>query len=650
MGAGADRGPALSAQVGPYALVGALGRGGTATVFRARGPRGEECALKLLERRDDAGRQRFLREAQVLAELSHPALVPLRGAGEHQGVLYLAMPFLGGGTLSQRVAARGPLASRDAAELLQSLADGVAYAHDHGVLHRDVKPDNVLFERDGAARLGDFGLARRTDPGATRLSRTGAIQGTPGFWAPEQASGGATGPWTDVYGLGATLYFALTGLAPHAGESLVELLRAVEQLEVEPPSRHVPDVDPALEAVCLRCLAKRPEQRFASARELERALGRVVRGEAPRPGARRWPWVLALVGCLGVAALAVARWPRDEPPVLETSEPDLGSARVELEGGDPVAALAALDALPDPRHPRALRLRVDALLRLGDQDAALATSDELLAATPNDPVARVQRARIELDRGARDAAAAELARARELSGGAETEAFAALRRRIEALPEDPRRALDALYAETRRDPRSVEAWLRLLDGLEHDVPRLLEALDQALGHLPDAPALIRRRARARAALGRAEAALEDFKRLEIMGQLRVDDLARLSVVHQLLQDWPQATRWAERAVATDPRHPEGWTELGMTYFSRGDLPVARAALTHAFALDPRDPRARASLAQVCHGCEDFAHSVALFELTLAGDAPEEFARSSRCTCSTGGAWPSSGGWRRPKPR
>ncbi|MCA8922293.1 MAG: serine/threonine protein kinase, partial [Planctomycetes bacterium] len=250
-------------KVGAYRLAEQLGRGGNAVVYRARGPRGEDCAIKLLHREGRTVRQRFLREAQVLAELDHPAIVRLHAVGEHEGALYLAMPFYPGKSLAARIDDEGPLRPRDAAELAQRLADGLAYAHEHGVLHRDVKPDNVLLDRSGAPRLTDFGLARRTDLEETRLSKSGALLGTPGFWAPEQAGGKqGIGPWTDVYGLGATLYCMLTGLPPLSGGNLIEVMRAVNEEAVLPPSRHVPEVDAELDRICLRCMAKRPADRY----------------------------------------------------------------------------------------------------------------------------------------------------------------------------------------------------------------------------------------------------------------------------------------------------------------------------------------------------------------------------------------------------
>ncbi|MCA8920583.1 MAG: serine/threonine protein kinase, partial [Planctomycetes bacterium] len=284
-------------QIGPYRLVDQLGRGGTAVVFRAVGPRGEQLAVKVLHRQGGVSRQRFMREAQVLSELSHPAIVPLRSVGEDQGRLYLAMPYYAGRSLADRVADEGPLPAPEAVAIAEALADGLAYVHDHGVLHRDIKPDNVLLDLEGAARLTDFGLARRTDSEEARLSKSGALMGTPGFWAPEQAGSGArVGPATDVYGLGATLYFMLTGAPPIHGGSLVDIMRAVNDDAVVRPSKLVPGISAELDRICMRCLEKQPADRFASARELHAALADLD----PLAGAGRRPGKALL---LGAAAL-----------------------------------------------------------------------------------------------------------------------------------------------------------------------------------------------------------------------------------------------------------------------------------------------------------------------------------------------------------
>ncbi|HBP22246.1 MAG TPA: serine/threonine protein kinase, partial [Planctomycetes bacterium] len=202
--------------------------------------------------------RRFKVEAEALASLDHPSIVRVHDAGHDPatGCHYFAMEYVEGGALNERLATRGPFAPEEAARLGRDLADALAHAHARGVLHRDVKPRNVLLSRQGRVLLTDFGLVRRTDPEAERLTRTGEIVGTPGYMSPEQASGERSriGPASDVYGLGATLFAVLTGDAPFTGESSVNVLTAVLREPAPPPSSRRPEVDAALDAIVLRCL------------------------------------------------------------------------------------------------------------------------------------------------------------------------------------------------------------------------------------------------------------------------------------------------------------------------------------------------------------------------------------------------------------
>lgn len=229
-------------RVGGYELVRLLGQGGMGTVYEGRDPRnGERVAVKLLVSGREASaaqRTRFRREARALARLEHRALARLLDAGEERGLPYLVLPFYEGGSLEERLARGEVLAVEEAVRLGVELAEALEAAHGAGLLHRDVKPANVLFAADGQPVLTDFGLVKAlARAGETeRLTRSGTLQGTPGYWAPEQARGELTkvGPGTDVYGLGATLYAALAGRPPFEGESLVEVLR--KTVEANPPS------------------------------------------------------------------------------------------------------------------------------------------------------------------------------------------------------------------------------------------------------------------------------------------------------------------------------------------------------------------------------------------------------------------------------
>ena len=615
-------------QIGPYRIREELGRGGNAVVFRARGPRGEDCAIKVLHRQDRVARQRFLREAQVLAELSHPAIVPLRSVGEHEGSLYLAMPYYRGHSLADRIAEEGPLAPGEAVELAQSLADGLAYAHAHGVLHRDLKPDNVLLDRAGNARLTDFGLARRTDPQETRLSKSGAFLGTPGFWAPEQAGGPhEIGPETDVYGLGATLYCMLSGRPPLSGANLVEIMQAVNERAPEPPSQHAPGVDSALDLLCLRCLAKRPADRFPSARALQDALADYARSAAAPSsrGAAGW-WVLVVALLLSGGLTLWWGWPGDVPPPHAApadppdADPDLRGVIALLDRGAALEALRALDALEPLRSKHGLRLRADALIALGDFDAAYAASDALLEAYPEFSAGYVQRARIDVANRDLDAALRHIEVALDVEQD-ERDDVELMRAELLATRDGRERAEGAFRALCERSPGFRPAWTSLLWCVGQDAERRLEVLDGALRAFPEDAELLRMRGHAHGYLRRFEEAQRDLEQLRALGVATVEDLTSLAIACSSGHDGQAALEVARLAVGTDPSHAPAWRELGAALNLAGRFSEARHVLAHALATDPRDLRTYAALAEACNAQDDFRWSVRLIDFALSQHDP-----------------------------
>ena len=276
-----------------YEIVAVLGRGGMGVVYEARDVRaGVSVALKVLHA--GAGpreRARFRVEAAVTTRLRHPNVVAVTAAREHEGMAYLVMELVPGGGLDRRLAA-GPLPPREAAELVRDVARAVQFAHDAGVVHRDLKPGNILLGPTGP-KVADFGLAKRLDPDATALTRDGAVLGSPSYMAPEQAAGSAEiGPAADVYGLGAVLYECLTGRPPFRADTWEATLAQVLRGAPTPPALVNPAVPAALEAVCLRCLEKEPDRRYpradAVAADLDRALAGEPTAAAPlTPGERR---------------------------------------------------------------------------------------------------------------------------------------------------------------------------------------------------------------------------------------------------------------------------------------------------------------------------------------------------------------------------
>jgi len=413
---------ATTGRIGHYAILGELARGGMGVVYEARHVELERrVALKVLlsgERSAPKQRERFLLEARAAARLRHPNIVALHEVGEDAGRPYLVMDLAPGESLADRLERDGPLPEREAAELCVGVAEALHCAHDHLILHRDVKPANVLVGSDGAPLLTDFGLAKRLDADAGGPTRTGQLLGTPSYMPPEQLSAGAPiDARADVYALGATLYALLTGRPPFVEEQLMALVARVAEAPPEPPSRLRSGLSRDLETICLECLEKEPRDRYPSARavadDLRRYLERrPIEARPPTPWERAWKWArrnrtVAGTGAAAAVALllggtiasvliadAEAETQRARAATLEaeaTAAEQADAARREAEAalvadaraeaeaaaaahreaGALGTALAALQAaqrwrLAAPDDPTATRLQHDAALALGD--------------------------------------------------------------------------------------------------------------------------------------------------------------------------------------------------------------------------------------------------------------------------------------------
>lgn len=328
-------GGVTKSMVAGHEILGVLGTGGMGIVYKARQVAlGRLVALKML-RTSGTGPDidRFLAEARAVARLQHPHVVQIYQIGEHDNMPFLALEFVAGGNLAERLAGL-PLSARQASELLRTLAQTIQAAHEKGIVHRDLKPANVLLTEDGKPKITDFGLAKflrgempetgdyLADPGRPTLS--GVIMGTPCYMAPEQANGKASliGPAADVWSLGAVLYEALTGQPPFRGASILETLERVRSQDPVPPRSLLPVIPRDLETICLKCLQKDQALRYASAGDLAEDLRRFLDYEPihARPTsllsrvvqkARRRPalttFVIFLVGWL-IATAGVVRW------------------------------------------------------------------------------------------------------------------------------------------------------------------------------------------------------------------------------------------------------------------------------------------------------------------------------------------------------
>ncbi|MCA8924623.1 MAG: protein kinase [Planctomycetes bacterium] len=272
-------------QIGRYAVVRELARGGMGVVYVAKDARlGREVALKVMRSGTSATeqeRERFQIEARAAARLEHPNIVGIHDVGEHQGQPYFAMAFVAGESLQRRIDRDGPLPPREAARLAERLAEALFYAHSQAILHRDMKPENVLIDEAGEPLITDFGLAKDVDRKDEGVTKSGQMLGTPGYMPPEQADGrlDQVDRRADVYSLGGTLYAMITGRPPFVGDTVVNTLTLVLTRDPAPPRSLRPDLDRDLETICLKALEKEPEQRYSSARELALDLGRFLRHE-----------------------------------------------------------------------------------------------------------------------------------------------------------------------------------------------------------------------------------------------------------------------------------------------------------------------------------------------------------------------------------
>ena len=256
---------------------------------------------------------RFVTEAEAIARLQHPSIVQIRHIGDADGLPFLELEYVAGGSLDQQLDGT-PWPATRAARLAEQVALGIAEAHRQGIVHRDLKPSNVLLAADGTPKVGDFGLAKMLDS-QSALTRSESVMGSPSYMAPEQAQGRAkeAGPAVDVYAVGAILYELLTGRPPFRGTTALETLEQVKTTEPVPPSRLVPGVPRDIETICLKCLQKEPGKRYETAQalgdDLRRFLdGRPILARRISGAERAWRWCRRnrfVAGMTGIAAAAI---------------------------------------------------------------------------------------------------------------------------------------------------------------------------------------------------------------------------------------------------------------------------------------------------------------------------------------------------------
>jgi eukaryotic-like serine/threonine-protein kinase len=369
-----------------YADVEQVAKGGMGEIYVARDETlGRKVAIKLLSERfarDEGVRRRFTREALAAARLSgHPHIVTIFDVGEADGRPFIVMEFLPGGTLADR-ARRGPVTHDEAIEWLQQAADALDEAHRRGIVHRDVKPANMLLDDRGAVHVGDFGIARVVDEATTGMTLAGTVLGTAGYLSPEQARGEPAAPASDVYSLGVVAYELLTGGRPFEGGSATAEAAAHIHQPVPPASERGAGLPPEVDSVFERALAKDPDRRYTTARDFVRALclaleARETTRTAPAPTAptrrepaaaaqrtrRTRPWLPVAVA-LGLAAAAIAgvvlaaTLGREDEPPARTQAERTGAAAArqtvtvkETLPGTTVVETATVPSPPPPAPP-----------------------------------------------------------------------------------------------------------------------------------------------------------------------------------------------------------------------------------------------------------------------------------------------------------
>jgi eukaryotic-like serine/threonine-protein kinase len=305
---------------GRYRIVRKLGTGGMANVYLAEDEvLGRRVAIKILDDRhagDDQFVERFRREAKNAASLSHPNIVSIYDRGEAEGTYYIAMEYLDGRSLKELIVARGPAPIHIAIDYARQILAAIRFAHRHGIVHRDIKPHNVLVDGEGRLKVTDFGIARA---GASQMTEAGSIIGTAQYLSPEQAKGAPVDQSSDLYSVGVVLYELLTGVVPFSGETPVEIAMKHLSRIPDPPSAKRAEVPRDLDLVVMRALAKDPSERYQSADEMDADLRRISRGMAISPATEE-------------AATAIIARP---PPTAVTEVPS--SAREPVPYAPPAA-------------------------------------------------------------------------------------------------------------------------------------------------------------------------------------------------------------------------------------------------------------------------------------------------------------------------
>jgi serine/threonine protein kinase/tetratricopeptide (TPR) repeat protein len=583
----------IQTEFGDYELLEEIGRGGQGVVYRARQKSlNRTVALKVIglgQWSSTPHLKRFRHEAEAAASLEHPQIVPIYEIGERDGSCYFSMKFVEGGRLDE-VAKREPMSVRQTAELLVKVARTVQFAHEHGILHRDIKPGNILLDKNGEPHLTDFGLARLIEQEST-ITNSFDVLGTPSYMSPEQAAGRTkeVSAAADVYSLGAVFYQMLTGEPPFAGGTTYETIRLVLESEPRNPRTRNPKVDVDLATICLKCLEKDPQRRYASALTLAEDLERWLKHEPIR--ARR-------TGILSRSK----KWVRRNP----TSA--LAAASLTL-----LAAVAGWSIWKSEfvRGPVATGIAVLPFENLSDEKEHAFFAD-----------------------GVQDDILIKLAKIADLKVISRTSVMQYRGKQNVREIGDALRVSHVLEGTVRRSGGKVHVNAQLVDA-RSDVGVWAEEYDRDLNDVfaieTDVAQSIANRLRARVS-AREKAAMQERPTHDLVAYdfyvhaASLTEEATYAPEQEKWKDYFQAVELLNQAIARDPafllaycRLAEAHDEL---YFQNGDhtpsrLELANAAINSAFRLKPDSADAHLALARhLYHGYFDYDH--ARDELAIAG--------------------------------
>ncbi len=652
--------PLAGRQVGPYTLVREIGRGGMATVYLANDSKHRRSvALKLLHADASSvlGGERFRREIQLVAQLQHPHILPLYDSGEIDGLLYYVMPLVTGETLRDRIAREGAL-SVDAVRLIvEDLGAALDYAHRRGVVHRDVKPANILLD-DAHAVIADFGIAYRDrDSTQDQLTGAGVVIGTPAYMSPEQAlSSSELDARTDVYSLGCVAFEMLTGSPPFQGATLAGIVAGHLRDPIPSARARRPDLAPAVDEVLHRALAKTPDERFGSIREfvdtLQAALSTPARPEAepttssarPASRVRRRTLIGASALILLLAALAAwaSRRPADVPSIVVLPLVNMSGDSANEYFSDGVTdeltgALAQLGRIRVTARTTAFAYKGKPLdiKRIGEElgvsrvleGSVRRDADSVLVLTSLYDARTGER--LSTNRFKRSWGSV-------LSLQSEIAADIVGQLHLDLLPDERARLAG-------RHSVSAEAYDSYLRGRHFFDLRTAASLEQAVIHFRRALALDTNYARAYAGLADTYSILawtgerapnelfilaaEAARRAISLDSTLADAHLSLGIIHTFhTWDWLAADREIARALAIDSTMSQAWFFRTWAYVARGDPDLAMAAIRRARSLEPLALITNARIGTMFAYTRDYEAADSALRATLEIDASYPVAR------------------------